>query len=226
MNQKQEKNKIPTLHEIVEIRAKKALMAPISPIFRQGEGIRLKNMLCEHYLDVLLENGSTPDDLEKFDHYLNGIVKWLTVSSSKRRNLLISGPCGVGKTAMMRAMFRTFIPIIPKTEWISAKDVADIYVGKVPGKGWQEINNCECLFIDDLGMEEESVNDYGNRSSPMLRLLHNRFDRNLITIFTTNLNMQQLYNRYDDRLADRLADYYRLIYGADMQSYRGRRTEK
>ncbi len=205
------------------MRAKKALLVPISPIFKEGDCTRLKNAISEHYLDIILESGSIPECLDQFDHYINGIVKWLTVSSSARRNLLISGPCGIGKSTLMRAIFRTFIPHINKTELISAKDIADIYIGKIPGKGWPEINNCACLFIDDVGMEDESVNDYGNKSSPMLRLLHNRYDRNLITIFTTNLNMDQLYNRYDTRVADRLADYFRLIYGKDMVSFRGRR---
>ena len=57
----------------------------------------------------------------------------------------------------------------------------------------------------------------------MLRMLHNRYDRNLVTVFTTNLNWEEICDRYGNRVSDRLSNYHRLMY--EHYSFRGRRGE-
>ena len=122
----------------------------------------------------------------------------------------------------MIALFRTMLNKGSNPRLISAKDLGDIYRGKEQFYGWKDVNVYPCLFMDDVGMEEEVVNEYGNKITPMVRLLHSRYDRNLITVITTNLNWEQMCSRYGERISDRLANYHRLVY--ERKSFRGRRS--
>lgn len=205
----------------MESRAREEFLSGPDPIFRQGTEKTLKTSLAEEYIGYILASGSRPEDMEFFDRFLNGLVLWLTQHSSRRRNLLISGPPGVGKTALMTAMFRTMTRAGMYPHWISAKDLGDIYRGKDSSHGWKDVNGYPVLFLDDVGMEEDVINDWGNRTMPMVRLLHNRHDRNLTTVFTTNLGWDEIVTRYGDRVSDRLSNYHRLVYSRE--SFRGRR---
>ena len=212
---------VPTLQQIMASRGRKESLAGPDPIFKPGQEGILKTSLAENYIDCILASGSKPEDMEFFDRFLNGLVLWLTCHSARRLNLLIAGPPGVGKTALMTALYRTMTVKGCNPHWISAKDINDIYRGKGQFYGWKEINQYRFLFVDDVGMEDDVVNDYGNRTAPMLRMLHNRYDRNLVTVFTTNLNWEEICDRYGNRVSDRLSNYHRLMY--EHYSFRGRR---
>ena len=60
------------------------------------------------------------------------------------------------------------------------------------------------LGIDDIGTEPAEVQDYGNFIYPIKELLAMRYDAQLFTVFTTNLEPKEIRQRYGDRIADRL----------------------
>ena len=57
------------------------------------------------------------------------------------------------------------------------------------------------LGIDDLGTEPAEVQDYGNIMYPIKELLTMRYDAQLFTVFTTNLEPKDIRQRYDNRIA-------------------------
>ena len=62
----------------------------------------------------------------------------------------------------------------------------------------------DLLGIDDLGTEPAEVQDYGKIMYPIKELLTMRYDAQLFTVFTTNLEPKDIRQRYDNRIADRL----------------------
>ena len=70
----------------------------------------------------------------------------------------------------------------------------------------------ELLFIDDLGVEAVNIKVYGNEFSPVTELLYNRYDRNLVTILTSNLSDEQMKDRYGARIDDRLREMFDKIH--------------
>ena len=59
------------------------------------------------------------------------------------------------------------------------------------------------LGIDDLGEEEPTLMNYGNRVTPVIDLISYRYNRMLFTMVTTNLTPAQIRATYGDRIADR-----------------------
>ena len=73
---------------------------------------------------------------------------------------------------------------------------------------YQDVN---MLGIDDLGEEETTMMDYGNRVTPVIDLLSHRYDRMLFTMVTTNLTPKQIRSTYGDRIADRFNEMMLII---------------
>lgn len=66
------------------------------------------------------------------------------------------------------------------------------------------LTQTDLLGIDDSGTEPAEVQDYGNIMYPIKELLTMRYDAQLFTVFTTNLEPKDIRQRYDNRIADRL----------------------
>lgn len=67
------------------------------------------------------------------------------------------------------------------------------------------------MFIDDLGAERKEVQDYGNVLTPMIDLLEHRYAKRLFTVVTTNLDADQLGEKYGARLRDRFREMFIVV---------------
>ena len=67
------------------------------------------------------------------------------------------------------------------------------------------------LAIDDLGIEPAEVMDYGNILNPVIDLISYRYNEQLFTIVTTNLNPKQIRDKYGDRIADRFNEMMKKV---------------
>lgn len=169
-------------------------------------------MLTQNFANQVGEIKDTDYILKK----VKNIVEWLCDISATKPNLLIFGNAGSGKTTMTKAMQEVFYisQYGGKTRVISAKDIGDIYRYRNEKESWNRINTdlTSILFVDDFGMEEDVVRQYGDKAQPMAMLIHNRYERKLPTIITTNLTSEEMAKKYDDRIMDRLNGYARLSY--------------
>lgn len=195
----------------------------LNPIFSPAVAPEIIKRLEYHY-KVLVYNstGKPPQDFEFFKEKIKGITKWLTEISCTKKNLLIQGGAGIGKSTLANAMKLMFAESSYRFYKfsISSKELGDIYRNREDCESWEKLNNksCKILFIDDLGMEEDITNDYGSKIQPMILLLHTRYENGTTTIITTNLSTEALREKYDDRIADRLNSYCKLLYNT--RSYR------
>lgn len=156
----------------------------------------------------------------------NDIAKQLTTVASLLTNpgyqvgLLFYGPCGNGKTTMVRAiqqMLNVLNDLVFSSEErvglriLTAKEIVEMRMENP--KRWREIC-CQSplLAIDDLGMEPKELQEYGNIITPIVDLLSYRYDRRLFTIITSNMSPADLAHIYGERIADRLREMLHGLY--------------
>ncbi len=163
---------------------------------------------------VLLE-GSGFEKLESFEaakktsgalekHY-ELMQKWCK-SDFKKNLIYLAGPTGVGKTYLIRAM---------ANELIQRGKVVKIVTAFAMNQDFKEFSkkhndellnkylDCEILFVDDLGTEPI----YRNVTLEYLYLIINeRKMHKLPTIITSNLDLSDISERYDERITSRIAE--------------------
>ena len=162
---------------------------------------------------------NTYQDMTELQEHIWDIAKLLTQSTVKF-GIMLCGSVGNGKSTMMKALQRLFIhldiTIRHNTSFetlgmkiISAKELGrQIRVDPKNSLRYQELT---MLGIDDLGEEEATMMDYGNRVTPVIDLLSYRYDQMLFTMVTTNLTPKQIRSTYGDRIADRFNEMMLII---------------
>ena len=128
------------------------------------------------------------------------VADWL--SDNKGKGLFLIGPVGVGKTEIcMKVIPIIFLRLFKLT--ISRMSSTDI----VTHEKYSTAISTTMIVIDDVGAEG-MYNDYGT--------MHN-----VLLIATTNLNDEELREKYGERTMDRIRANMRIII-LDEQSLRGR----
>ena len=124
-------------------------------------------------------------------------------SEAEHQNLLLTGKSGLGKTFLLHAIAERLIERDVNVLIISAYKMLEI-VRKAyfSNEGTaDEIADAEVLMIDDLGSEPLMQNVTVEQ---LFNLLNERQNRRLSTIISTNLTMDEIKNRYTERIASRL----------------------
>lgn len=89
----------------------------------------------------------------------------------------------------------------------SAKELAEIFAKKGQD-ALNQIIECRNLFIDDLGEEEVSRKHYGDEMNVLTKVLLKRYElwveKNYCTYLTTNLTLEEIAERYDGKVSDRI----------------------
>ncbi|MHB1452881.1 MAG: ATP-binding protein [Saccharofermentanales bacterium] len=80
---------------------------------------------------------------------------------------------------------------------------------------YESIMNCDLLVLDDLGTETFNA----NRQPELLSIINHRTATGRKMIITTNLDMSNLLNFYDERLISRIYGYFSVIkfFGDDLR---------
>ncbi len=140
------------------------------------------------------------------------------------RDVLISGKSGLGKTFFLHAMAAKLLEKGANVILISAYDFLETaragYFGRE--SNMEELMSAEVLMLDDLGSEPMMKNI---TVELLFNLINERQRRNLATVISTNLDMQELRERYTERIASRLSDRrvcgLVTLYGKDIRTGRG-----
>lgn len=152
------------------------------------------------------------DDLEKFN---------VCANADKCKSLGLIGNTGSGKSLAMQIFrefckiddmkyavggkIKRFVPVI-----ISARRI----VNEFNSHGYDAldtISNYDSLIIDDLGAENQNAKYYGSEVQVIEYIIEERYNSNLLTHFTTNLDMTQIEDEYGERVRSRLFQSTNLI---------------
>ena len=66
--------------------------------------------------------------------------------------------------------------------------------------------------LPNLGTEPSDSVHFGSRRDAVAELLYSRYDKKLVTHFTTNLTALELKDRYGERITDRLREMVLQVY--------------
>lgn len=132
-----------------------------------------------------------------------------------RYGILINGQVGNGKTTMVLALReamiwlkRNFSDTLPTLRLTDAREVTR---AAADDEEFTKLMNTPLLAIDDAGKEAAEVMHYGNSLLPMTELLEYRYEHQLFTILTSNVTVDELAEKYGERVFDRLIEMMNVI---------------
>lgn len=144
---------------------------------------------------------------------LFGIVKqWVkTYNEETDQGLILAGSIGTGKTHLMFSIGRA---LARRGIWAIYKNFASVCVEMKDSWRRQEstshikelLQEANLLLLDDLGAEMRDNTDQGWVTEFVYDVVEKRYNEMLPTVVATNLNMDDLAERYTERVASRLAE--------------------
>lgn len=156
------------------------------------------------------------EDLDRFKKAEETCHDMIDDFSNEKKSLLFYGTVGIGKSFLSGCVaqeliekgyscfyysaIELFAQISKETFHTSQKD--DLY------NLLDYLYNCDLLIIDDLGTE--NTNSFV--SSQLFSIINERSLRKRSTIISTNLSLQELRERYSDRVFSRIVTSFNIVH--------------
>ena len=149
-----------------------------------------------------MENGKQAQMLPEYQ----SVAKWL--ENNEGRGLFLYGNCGRGKTIIAQY-------VVPAILLKYCRKVVACYDAQEMNEKLNEVLQRKLLCIDDIGTEDVSV-VYGNKRLAFLEVVDAAEKQGKLLIVTSNLNHEQLVEKYGDRAMDRIrATTKRILFVGD-----------
>lgn len=179
---------------------------------------RIEPMVEQTYAQQVALRGGKLEKNELTTLVIGSVAKWLV--KRPKTGLLLRGNVGLGKTIALLSIAKIWqLAAKQPLKIYTANELASIALNDTDK--FRKIKACPALGIDDFGQEPKTVKSYGNDSSPLVELLTERYDRQLMTVITTNLTGEDVANYYGERIADRLREMCNTIdFGGNYKSFR------
>lgn len=130
------------------------------------------------------------------------------LQTNDKNTILFSGATGTGKTYLAKCFLKTYILKNNLGRIYSSSEINKIFVDAFKhylnaDQILFDVLDADILIIDDLGAEAM----YNNITKEyFLTILNERQGNNKITLFTTNLTLNDIKTRYNERFFSRLMD--------------------
>ena len=162
---------------------------------------------------------------------MDGLELFVETFDKEGGNLLFYGETGLGKTFLSNCIAKALMDTQHTVLYQSAVQLFEDVCGDVIMRKGQNptsketynyLYNCDLLIIDDLGTE--FTNSFV--SSELYSILNTRMRENKSTVISTNLNLQELTERYSDRISTRIFAEYKVFnfYGNNIRLAKRRKT--
>lgn len=164
--------------------------------------------------EVIPQIGCSPRDAMRTN--LEDCKRFAENFSGTGGGIFMMGATGLGKThlslSIANILIRKGFSVVYNSVPELVRKLSSEQFGKTEGDTMQIINDCDLLILDDLGAEHST--EYS--ASLVYQLLNSRLSRHKPIIASTNLNMNEIKNRYQDRIWSRLFSMRVLLfYGTD-----------
>lgn len=166
---------------------------------------------------------------EKLGKFLNDIYKNSELATElgwdQEKGFLLIGSTGIGKTSSCREFFKdngqeTSSGKFGKMYYLDAFEVSMNNIENMS-------TNNYWLFIDDIGTEPTTVNNYGTTQAPLLELISRRANtrekignKGYKTFGTTNKTLDELKVTYGQRFYSRLHSLFNILIIEGNRDYR------
>ena len=193
--------------------------------YRDQSGNRIMTKERTAYVGDILRNqygflvAKRNMELKPIDSHILEICQRFLTDPSTRSSLLLFGTPGTGKTTFMKAIHMTvgflYQEEISRYEmrirYIKASELGALL--KQDKEEYKATKTATCLFIDDIGFngESEVVNDYGVKARPIEDIIEHRYDRQLMTVCTTNLTAGEIRSKYGERIYSRICETFSMV---------------
>jgi energy-coupling factor transporter ATP-binding protein EcfA2 len=129
-----------------------------------------------------------------------------------RKGILLTGPVGCGKTSLMK-LVRYIVPHQKPYKMMPSRNIVFGF-NHIGYKTIEDFGDGQCFCFDDLGVEPMGRH-YGKDCNVMGEVLLSRYDLflnySIKTHATTNLNAQELEERYGIRVRSRMRELFNLV---------------
>lgn len=179
-----------------------------------------ENFELDYYSSEALENSIVPR--ERAGKILESARRYAQNFSPDSKNLLFVGATGLGKTHLSLAIANVVINkgfyVCYGTSQNICDDLQSEQFGRVDGINYtkQQVLNCDLLILDDLGTEVE--NQYS--IAALYNIINSRILAKKPTVISTNYELSELLNKYDQRITSRITGEYTTmtIFGKDIRN--------
>jgi len=188
----------------------------------------INDLLKENNFSSLSYEFYEGEDLLHFQNTVKTCRDFIDSFNSDYHNLFFYGTVGTGKSFLSGCVAKELMDQGHSVIYFSAaglfeklSEVSFDYNAKEKLTDlYEDLYSCDLLIIDDLGTE--LTNNFS--SSQFFSCLNERILRKKSIIISTNLSLQDLRDRYSDRIFSRITSNFKLckITGPDIRMYKKR----
>lgn len=199
--------------------------AVISMLYEQSN---IKTLLQTDNFHSLSFEYYQGDDLLRFKNAVETCQNFVKNFNSDYHNLFFYGTVGTGKSFLSGCVAKELIEKGNVVIYFSSNSLFELLSkNSFDFKAKEEFNhllddlyNCDLLIIDDLGTELTNA----FVASQLFSCLNERHIRKKATIISTNLSLEELRDRYSDRIFSRITSNFEVckLTGPDIRMYKKR----
>ncbi len=194
------------------------------------EQSNIQNMIAKENFSTLSTEYYQGEDLRRFETAINLCQNFVQNFKQDYHNLFFYGTVGTGKSFLSGCIAKELLQSGHSVIYFSASGLFDTlarYSFDIKAKenlhGFcEDIYGCDLLIIDDLGTEV--TNSFV--TTQLFSCLNERHLRRKATVISTNISLEELRDRYSDRIFSRVTSNFSLckLTGPDIRLLKKRQA--
>jgi len=168
----------------------------------------------DYYSKETIDTKSNLSARELVEDAVFGCKNFIHQFNKSFQNIYIYGNVGIGKTFLLNCIAKELLQREHSVLYFTATDLLNILITSAFNKNDLDSNNlreliysCECLIVDDLGTEiTNSAVD-----TQLFICINERLQSKKPVIISSNLSLNHIRERYDERIASRISGNYQII---------------